>query len=245
MPERRQHRGPHPDDRKLFAPPHHGRLRAAVGDLSWLLTRGYAEPSALKLVGDRHALTERQRIAVRRCACSDQALAHRRANEVAPPRIVGEPMLIDAFNVITTVEAALAGGVLLLARDGCLRDMASMHGSYRKVQETGPALERIGEVMARCELGPARWLIDSPVSNSGRLKAAVEAVAREHGWAWTGEVVPDPDPLLAAAREPIATADSVVLDRCQRWINLGRHVVERTLPDACVVDLSDRPGHAG
>ncbi len=63
-------------------------------------------------------------------------------------------MWVDAFNLITTVEAALAGGVLIKGRDGCLRDMASMHGSYRKVAETIPALHCIGEVMAAADLGP-------------------------------------------------------------------------------------------
>ena len=38
----------------------------------------------------------------------------------------------------------MGGGIVLLARDGCYRDMASMHGTYRKVAETVPALEAIG-----------------------------------------------------------------------------------------------------
>src|SRR5688500_10446127 len=53
MPDHRSHRGPHPEDAGLFAPAVHPTLRSAVADLSWLLTRGYADPSALKLVGDR------------------------------------------------------------------------------------------------------------------------------------------------------------------------------------------------
>jgi hypothetical protein len=36
-------------------------LCQAVEELSWLLTRGYPPTSTLKLVGDRYALTERQR----------------------------------------------------------------------------------------------------------------------------------------------------------------------------------------
>ena len=209
-----------------------------MGDLSWLFSRGYAEPSALKLVGDRYALTERQRIAVRRCACSDDALSRRRQHELSADDVAGEPILVDAFNVITTVEAALAGGVLLKGRDGALRDMASMHGSYRKVQETLPALARIGDVMAGLGVGPATWLIDSPVSNSGRVKTAIRETAEAHGWDWRGEVVPDPDGRLIAASEVVASADSVVLDGCVRWFSLGRVVVERAVEGAWVVDLS-------
>ncbi|HYP53983.1 MAG TPA: DUF434 domain-containing protein, partial [Pyrinomonadaceae bacterium] len=71
-PDRRQHRGAHPEDERLFAPSQVAALREAVGELSWLFGRGYAPRSAVKLVGDRHSLTGRQRLAVARAACSDE-----------------------------------------------------------------------------------------------------------------------------------------------------------------------------
>src|SRR5205807_3063533 len=76
-PDIRKHRGAHPEDRKLFADDQLPKLRAAVSELSWLLTRDYAMKGALKLVGDKFALTERQRLAVSRAGCSDQSQAHR------------------------------------------------------------------------------------------------------------------------------------------------------------------------
>ena len=84
---------------------------------------------------------------------------------------------LDGYNVLTSIEAALSGGVLLLARDGAFRDMASMHGSYRKVEETLPALDLIGRVLAEFGVGEAQWLLDRPVSNSGRLKKIIEYLA--------------------------------------------------------------------
>ena len=66
MPDSRAHRGPDPRDREAFAPSCVPALCTAVADLSWLLGRDYAPVSALKLVGDRYSLTERQRQAVRR-----------------------------------------------------------------------------------------------------------------------------------------------------------------------------------
>ena len=53
LPDTRSHRGPDPRDGAAFEPPSRPALRAAVSDLSWLLGRGYAPVSALKLVGDR------------------------------------------------------------------------------------------------------------------------------------------------------------------------------------------------
>ena len=60
-PDTRHHRGAHPADPKLFGPDQLRKLRRAVTELSWLLSRGYNMTSSLKLVGDRHGLRERQR----------------------------------------------------------------------------------------------------------------------------------------------------------------------------------------
>ncbi len=243
-----QHRGPHPEDQDLFTAKHHEALRLATRDLSWLLTRDYAMPSALKLVGDRYGLRQRQRLAVRRCACSDPALASRSARRVELDAVVpgngaearqGE-LLIDGFNLLTTIEAALSGGVLLLGRDGTLRDMASMHGTYRKVEETRPALKLIGEALASHGSPRCWWYLDRPVSNSGRLKRQIEEMAASSGWPWRVEITLNPDDDLIAAREAIAvTADSAILDACAQWLNLAREAVEGWIAGAWVVDLSE------
>ena len=245
MPDKRSHRGAHPEDAELFAPAAWPALRAAVADLSWLLSRDYAGPSAVKVVGDRYNLTQRQRTAVMRCACSDAQLDLRRRNELPlcpRPDAAGRELLIDGYNVLTTVEAALGGAVLLAARDGCYRDMASMHGTYRKVEETLPAVELVGEVAAGLGFGACTWYLDSPVSNSGRLKAILLECAGRRGWPWRVEVVQNPDAELIQAGKAgagvVATADSAVLDRCGPWLNLAREVVAARVPTAYLVDLS-------
>jgi hypothetical protein len=240
MPDHRAHRGPHPDDAALFAPDAIPRLRSAVSDLSWLLSRGYADPSAQKVVGDRYNLTIRQRTAVMRCACTDEARDRRLAHRAAADELRERPLLLDGYNVLTTVEAALAGGVILVGRDTAVRDVASMHGTWRKEEETIRAMELIGDVAA-ADLGVTRleWLLDSPVSNSGRLKTMLLETAKAHGWDWDVQLVTNPDPILAAAPEGtiIATADSVILDRCRRWFPLGGEVVRTRVPSAWVIDL--------
>ena len=86
-------------------------------------------------------------------------------------------------------------------------------------------------------------------------------MAAARGWPWRAELVPDPDPLLAAvggeavAKTPpspgatggeagipsgivVVTADSVILDHCSAWFNLARTVVTRYVAEARVVDLA-------
>jgi hypothetical protein len=238
MPDRRKHRGPHPADNVLFDEAAQPALREAVAHVSWLLTKGYAPLSTLKLVGDRFRLTERQRTAVIRSACSDQALQMRSASEQLPANVDGESLWIDGFNLLTTIEAALAGGVILRGRDGCYRDMASMHGNYRKVDETRPALSLISEVLEQFNATSYRWYLDRPVSNSGRLSGIVREVGDEAGWNWTTSLVADPDRILAESPDVVVTADSWILDRCPRWFNLAAHIVRSRIPTANVIQMS-------
>jgi hypothetical protein len=238
VPDQRRHRGPHPDDLVLFAAAAWPTLRDAAADLTWLLNRGYAPDSALKLVGDRYALVARQRTAVARCVCDDARAERRRRHEVPAAALAGRPVWIDGYNALTTVEAALAGGIILAARDGTFRDMASMHGSYRKVQETRTALELLGGVLAGAGVTEAVWLLDRPVSNSGRLKQLMELLAAEHGWTWRIELAANPDAVLADSAEIVATADSVILDRCAAWFNLARETISAKASEARVVEVS-------
>ncbi len=197
MPDRRSHRGPHPEDARLFAPENHQRLRQATADLCWLISRGYAADSALKLVGDRYNLVARQRTAIGRAACTRQEAERRKAHRVDPDGQRGSTLWLDGYNVLTTIEAALARGVILACCDGTYRDMASMHGSFRRMAETLPALEMIGRALEELGAAECLWLLDRPVSNSGRLAGLIARVATEHGWPWRVALVPDPDPMLS------------------------------------------------
>jgi hypothetical protein len=238
MPDQRQHRGPNPRDAEAFAPEMLPRLHAACVDLCWLLTRGYAEKSAGTLVGDRYALTERQRIAVRRCSCSDEQLHDRQRRQVTDPtQLAGAVLELDGYNVLTTVEAALAGGVILIGRDGSYRDMASMHGNFKKVAETSKAIALIGQTLTRYSLKSALWYLDAPVSNSARLKQLLLEIATAHHWPWQVELVPDPDRILAVSCAVAASADSAILDRASRWFSLAREVVEEHVPLVAKVRL--------
>lgn len=229
----------HPQDARLFGPAARPALRAATRELSWLLGRGYASASSLKLVGDRHALVQRQRAAVGRCACGDDVVEARAAGRVAEDALRGETLYIDGFNVLTTLEVALSGGVVLVARDQTLRDVAGVHGSYRKVQETRPALSLLAQCTRGLRLKRCVWLLDRPVSNSGRLRALLLELGAAWQLPWEVVLEHDPDATLVRTRDIIATADGPVLQRAQRWFNLARTVVERAIPDAYVVDLSD------
>jgi len=237
-PDIRKHRGAHPEDRKLFAAEQVPALRTAVGELSWLLTRDYSLKGALKLVGDRYTLTDRQRLAVARAACSEQSKERRAAALVNAEAIPGEDLIVDGFNLIITVEAALSAGVLMLCRDGCIRDLSSVHGSYRAVNETETAIELIGETCAALRPNSVEWVLDSPVSNSGRLAERIRALADERGWNWSVETLFNPDAAILKSKRVVISSDSHVLDGAESWINFNRYLIDQRLADSWLIDLS-------
>lgn len=241
MPDTRRHRGPHPADPELFAPQAYPALQSAVADLAWLSGRGYASESSLKLVGDRYALTARQRIAVSRGTCNDAQLASRSARHVAPTTVRDQALWLDGFNVLTTLEVALSGGVILLGRDGCCRDIAGMHGHYRLLDETVPAIQLLAQSLQDLAPRQAVIFLDQPVSNSGRLAQRLRQVLAGHPTPTEVTLVTDPDRDLAQAPSDviIATADSEVLDAGGRWTNLARYIVEQHLPQAWLVPLGN------
>jgi hypothetical protein len=238
MPDKRTHRGPHPADEKLFNPQAIPDLRSALSDFSLLLTKGYADKSALKLVGDKFSLTQRQRLAVMRSACSDQQLLSRSENRIEAKNLAGESVAVDGYNVLITVEAAMSGGVIFAGRDGCLRDLAGIHGTYRKVNETIPAVRMIAEFLQELGTENVMWLLDSPVSNSGRLKTLIGELDGQNNWNWEIELLLSPDAELIKTGLVVASSDSVVLDGCRRWVNLATEIIRKKLPSAWIIDLA-------
>ena len=132
----------------------------------------------------------------------------------------------------------MSGGVIFKGRDGCFRDLASIHGTYRKVTETIPAVELIGKFLEEFGAGKTLWLLDSPVSNSGRLKTLIGELARENNWNWEIELLLSPDAELKKTDAIVATSDSVVLDGCRSWVNLATDIIKRRIQNPRIVDLS-------
>ena len=240
MPDRRQHRGAHPQDCELFAPAWLPKLRLAVEEYAWLLSRGYSPAAALTLVGDHHELTARQRLALMRSTCSDAARAGRVQRRVSTTDIAGQPLAIDGYNVLITLESALSSGLILRGCDGCCRDLASVHGTYRRVAETEPALTLLIDAVDRLTPAGVDFYLDEPVSNSGRLKVRLAELleARPPGaCSWNLAIVRSPDALLIEHAGVVATTDSAILDRAARWLDLAGTIIAEHIPAAWIVGV--------
>ncbi|MDO9269143.1 MAG: DUF434 domain-containing protein [Methylobacter sp.] len=234
-----RHRGMHLNDQALFSGEQLHRLRDAVYEFCWLLDRGYARHSVIRLVGDHHQLTKRQRLAISRAACSSSNRELRKATCLRMEQTKDRQLVIDGFNLLISVETAMAGGLVLRCCDGCIRDIASIHGTYRLVHETRQAIELIGNVLQAFSPASVLWLFDKPVSNSGRLADMVRDIAKVHCWNWQAELIGNPDQVIRNSGKVAITSDSAILDGGVQWLNLGAYLITHHFHESWLIDFSE------
>jgi hypothetical protein len=237
MPDSQRHRGAHPEDAEDFGPEAVPRLRVATEEFSYLVGRDYSDLSALKLVGDRHQLSARQRKAVQRAACSDHRLHDRLGKRVSASALTAQPLGVDGFNCLITLEAMLSGAPIFRGRDGVLRDLASVHGTYRRVEETRPALEAFGRLLTEVRPSAVHVFYDRPVGNSGRMRALTLEVFAALPFEVSVSLHDQVDRELVAACSLVASSDSWVLDHAVGWIDLAAAVAERERIELWRLDL--------
>ncbi|MEN7550679.1 DUF434 domain-containing protein [Rapidithrix thailandica] len=238
MAHHQKHRGANPKDHKLFTEINIQKLKEAIYDLSLLLSREYPLRASLKLVGDKYKLTERQRLALTHSVCSEQARQSRAQKHVPLKALQGEKILVDGYNLLITTESILSNGPVFRGLDQCYRDIASIHGTYRKVEETLPALKLIGQVIQMYQPLHICWVLDAPISNSGRLRKVMEAISVEYNWNWEVLIENNPDRYIAEHNACVAvTSDSWILDNVKKWTNPVPEIIRQGNPDAWIIHL--------
>ena len=78
---------------------------------------------------------------------------------------------------------ALSDSLLLRCMDGTVRDLAALRGTCRLIDKTTRAIEMVGRMLEKGGVGKAVCYLDSPVSNSGRLKERIGALLEEYPFA--------------------------------------------------------------
>jgi len=146
-------------------------------------------------------------------------------------------LYIDGFNLIITLEVALSGSLVILGKDGVLRDLAGLRGTYFLIDQTDVALDLIGETFKELSIPGAVFYLDAPVSNSGRLRSRILKHAEKWHIPVTVELVPNSD-LVLSKMSRVVSGDSIILDQCSSWFNLSRKIVTDLIKDAWVVTFN-------
>lgn len=222
-------------DKKEFGENAIPMLKKAAEELFWLLNRGYAMKSASVFVGNHYMFSERQRIALARTVSPKTALEIRKEKEIKN-YLKGKTIFIDGFNLIITLEVALSKSTLIRCMDGTVRDLAGLRGTYHLIDKTYQAIELVGEQLEELEIEKAVFYLDSPVSNSGRLKTALLECYATKKFNTEVELVNNADVILQE-QECVVTSDAIILDKCKSWINLIFQILQKRLPHISYIDF--------
>lgn len=206
------------------------RIIEACTDMHYLLSRGFAEKSAVQLVGNRYKLNARQQQVLKGMSASQEQIDLRYRTNVSSKDLKGETVIIDGFNLLIIMESALSGAYVFKGLDGCYRDIAGVHGTYKRVNQTLDVLKMIGDYLKQKEVEKVIWILDKPVSNSGRLKGILYDTATVHDYNWDVSLENNPDKIVAESPFIGVSADAWVLDRLGRWFNLGAQLIESFKP---------------
>ena len=214
------------------------KLRSAGADLYYLINRGYPIKSASVFIGNHYLLSERQRMALVRSVSPEERIRDRKAKE--KPRLEeGAAVYIDGFNTIISLEIAFSGSTLLLCMDGTVRDLAGLRGTYRLIDKTDRAILAVRRVLEAERVKTAHFLLDAPVSNSGRLKEAIAAGFAGSPVHVEFSVINDVDRQLYG-KENVITSDAIILDQCASWFNLVRRAVRLELGAYPYIEIVSR-----
>lgn len=232
-------RGKESSDEKLFGTEKmRVLLKEAVEDLSHLMSRGYAQRSALPLVGNRYKLNVRQQKALQGMAASVEQVRHRNECSLRASELEGQEIVLDGFNVLILLESLLSDAYVFKGADGFYRDLSSVHGSYRKVQQTTRAIELVGEFYTKQRIRSMHWYFDKPVSNSGKLKKIIEDFAAENNFGWQVSLTFQTDADIVSEQKTVISSDAWILDHSKRNFNLVKYIAEEYAA-ANIVDLND------
>ena len=210
------------------------KLREAGEELYYLINRGYQIKPASTFVGNHHLLSERQRLALVRSISPKGSIEERVAKEVH--ELKDSVVYIDTFNTVITLEIAFSGSTLLSCMDGTIRDLAGLRGTYRIIDKTDLAVEAIRKVLEAEGVKEAHFLIDAPISNSGRLSSKIEDMFEKSPVEAVCEVINDVDKNLYD-RERVITSDAIILDNCRSWYNLTGKAIQTEIGDYPFVNI--------
>lgn len=222
-----RNRGKNTADDALFSSEKQiGKLKLAVQDMQYLLTRGYAEKGASDLVGNRYRLKTRQVQVLRGASASDEQIQNRKQKEQNITDLKDKTAYLDGFNVLILLESLLSEAYIFEGVDGCFRDLSGVHGTYKRVNQTQKAIELIAVFFQKSQVQKLVWIFDEPVSNSGRIKQIVLDFANENQLNWEVELEFSPDKFLAESSGIIISSDAWILDHGKEWFNLIGYLVK-------------------
>ncbi len=221
----------HPIRKKLLLP--------ASCDFRFLLERGYPRDSALKFVGDHYQLHIQERDILLRGVFSKKISLKRQKKCLSPIELKDTHLAIDGYNILITLESALKGRLLILADDGFIRDISRVFRSFRPTKLTKDTCWLIFRFLKEVSIKKVSFYLDKPFSKSGELALKINRWLKEYELTGQAFTVFSPEAILKTHHGPVATADSIVLDKAKSLFDLAGYLIIHYIKDKNILRLDE------
>ncbi|UGV41573.1 DUF434 domain-containing protein [Methanococcoides orientis] len=191
-------------------------------DIRYLLTRGYVRKTAITFVSNHYQLTEHERHVLARLVFSPETAESRMKKKLKCSQLEGCDVLIDGYNVIITIESSLKNETIWYADDSFLRDTSGIFRNHRVTDTTYMAVDEMLSTLSTLKLRSATILLDSQMSNSGKLAQFIRERAESNNFkadSKTSKHV-DFDLKKAGTSAVIATADGIIVDDVEKVVDV-------------------------
>ncbi len=181
-----------------------------------LLTLGYSEQQAIRVVKQKYSLTPIQEKILKRCIHSYTVNRTVAARRIPPKQIKGKRLCIDGYNQALTMISLEKYGYVYRCTDGLHRD--ELLGAYKtNILMISKAIIKLYVLALRLGVDDVLVILDSKVSKSGELasmlrKIGIKSITAAHA---------DKTLIDCSLRNGVvASSDVVVLKRTPRHIDL-------------------------
>jgi len=215
-------------------------LKYAVEDFFFLLNRGYNRSSSLDLVTARYRLSRLERLLLYRAVFSRTVSLDRRRKTLSSKKIINEKILVDGFNVLSTIQSALLGDVLVRGTDNIIRDMSAY---VRKIKVSNFLIMSLFISLFFISRFFPKYVIyvfDSQVSRSLLMLRILSCFSKKASFRVSGKLAKNADKYIVIHADEfiVASSDSVIVDRVNRVFDMGGEIAE-IISIETIIDLSD------
>jgi hypothetical protein len=216
-------------------------LQKAASDFHYLLNHEYPRKASLEIVGNRYSLSFDQRHLLHRGIFSEADAKARKRKKISLQILRNKKLAIDGYNVLITVEAALAGRPLILSNDGFIRDISGLSGNFQKTDKTNEAIRLILNVLKRAKPHHTLFLFDAPISKSGLLANKVTEELENGNLSGEALAVKVPEKILIGFPGIVATSDTAIIDQSQEVFDLAGHIIKNRIKPGSLLTLKIIP----
>jgi hypothetical protein len=195
------------------------RLLEAAQDMRYLLDRGYTRKVSLSIVTDRYSLDRDERMMLFRGVYGENIARIHLRKMISSEELAGRKVGVDFYNALITVESGLTRKLLVMGDDGFLRDIRGLHGKYHRRRSSLKAVDVVIKALKQLDVAGASFLLDSMISKSGEMRAAVEEAMRRHGLSGEASTTKSPDREVASL-DVSMSSDSVVIEAASTAFDL-------------------------